>query len=101
VIFGGPALFLVGRGVFEYGVFARVSRNRWIGLLILACLTPMMRYVDRVHTGGACAGRPHIHTDGGRDGSAIAKCLRRSGRQHGSFTTATGEPAWPVHPASS
>jgi low temperature requirement protein LtrA len=45
VLFGGPALFLVGRGVFEYGVFARVSHNRWIGPLVLASLTPVMRYV--------------------------------------------------------
>ena len=42
VVFGGPALFLVGRAIFEYAVFARVSRNRWIGLLVLAVLTPVM-----------------------------------------------------------
>ena len=42
VIFGGPGLFLAGRAVFEYAVFARVSRNRWIGLLVLAALTPVM-----------------------------------------------------------
>jgi low temperature requirement protein LtrA len=42
VLLGGPALFLVGRAIFEYGVFARVSRNRWIGLLVLAALTPVM-----------------------------------------------------------
>jgi low temperature requirement protein LtrA len=41
VLFGGPALFLVGRAAFEYSVFARVSRNRWIGLLVLAALTPV------------------------------------------------------------
>jgi low temperature requirement protein LtrA len=40
VILGGPALFLVGRAIFEYAVFARVSRDRWIGLLALAALTP-------------------------------------------------------------
>jgi low temperature requirement protein LtrA len=45
VLFGGPALFLIGRAVFEYGVFARVSRNRWIGLLVLAALTPVMRHL--------------------------------------------------------
>jgi low temperature requirement protein LtrA len=42
VILGGPALFLVGRGGFEYAVFSRVSRNRPIGLLVLAALAPAM-----------------------------------------------------------
>jgi low temperature requirement protein LtrA len=42
VIFGGPGLFLVGRAIFEYAVFNRVSRNRWIGLLVLTALTPLM-----------------------------------------------------------
>jgi low temperature requirement protein LtrA len=42
VIFGGPGLFLAGRAIFEHAVFARVSRNRWIGLLVLAALTPVM-----------------------------------------------------------
>jgi low temperature requirement protein LtrA len=42
VMLGGPGLFLVGRAIFEYAVFARVSRNRWIGLLALAALTPVM-----------------------------------------------------------
>ncbi|SCE65837.1 Low temperature requirement protein LtrA [Micromonospora coriariae] len=42
VIFGGPALFLAGRAGFEYAVFARVSRDRPIGLVVLAALTPAM-----------------------------------------------------------
>jgi low temperature requirement protein LtrA len=42
VILGGPALFLAGRGGFEYAVFTRVSRDRWIGLLALAALAPVM-----------------------------------------------------------
>jgi low temperature requirement protein LtrA len=42
VLVGGPALFLAGRAIFEYAVFARVSRNRWIGLLVLAALTPVL-----------------------------------------------------------
>jgi low temperature requirement protein LtrA len=42
VILGGPALFLAGRARFEYAVFARVSRNRPIGLLVLAALAPPM-----------------------------------------------------------
>jgi low temperature requirement protein LtrA len=40
VILGGPALFLAGRAIFEYTVFARVSPDRLIGLLMLAALTP-------------------------------------------------------------
>jgi low temperature requirement protein LtrA len=42
VIFGGPALFLAGRAIFEYEVFGRVSRDRPIGLLVLAALAPAM-----------------------------------------------------------
>ncbi|MEH1055988.1 low temperature requirement protein A [Micromonospora sp. CPCC 206171] len=40
VILGGPALFLAGRGVFEYEVFGRVSRSRPIGVLVLAATSP-------------------------------------------------------------
>ncbi|WP_446211502.1 low temperature requirement protein A [Micromonospora sp. IBSANI012] len=40
VILGGPALFVAGRAVFEYQVFKRVSRDRLVGLLVLAALTP-------------------------------------------------------------
>jgi low temperature requirement protein LtrA len=43
VILGGPALFLAGRAGFEYTVFARVSWDRPIGLLVLAALAPVMR----------------------------------------------------------
>jgi low temperature requirement protein LtrA len=42
VILGGPAFFLLGRAIFEYTVFARVSRNRWIGLLLMAGLAAPM-----------------------------------------------------------
>jgi low temperature requirement protein LtrA len=42
VILGGPALFVAGRVGFEYAVFARVSRDRPIGLLVLAALAPVM-----------------------------------------------------------
>jgi low temperature requirement protein LtrA len=41
VILGGPALFLAGRAIFEYAVFARVSRDRPIGLLALAVAAPV------------------------------------------------------------
>ncbi|MEW2385181.1 low temperature requirement protein A [Micromonospora sp. NPDC047707] len=40
VMLGGPALFLAGRGMFEYGVFGRVSRSRVIGVLLLAAIAP-------------------------------------------------------------
>ena len=42
VILGGPALFLTGRAGFEYLVFARVSWDRPVGVLVLAVLTPVM-----------------------------------------------------------
>jgi low temperature requirement protein LtrA len=40
VILGGPALFLAGRSIFEYTVFARVSPDRPIGFLVLVALIP-------------------------------------------------------------
>ena len=42
VILGGPALFLAGRALFEYAVFARVSWDRPIGVLVLAVVSPAM-----------------------------------------------------------
>ncbi|PWU54036.1 low temperature requirement protein A [Micromonospora globispora] len=44
ILLGGPALFLAGLARFEYRVFSRVSRNRAIGLLVLAALTPAMLF---------------------------------------------------------
>ncbi|TYC06933.1 low temperature requirement protein A [Micromonospora sp. WP24] len=41
----GPALFLAGRAIFEYTVFARVSPDRPLGLLTLGALTPAMPHV--------------------------------------------------------
>jgi hypothetical protein len=41
-ILGGPALFLAGRGLFEYVVFSRVSLDRVIGILVLAAVSPAM-----------------------------------------------------------
>ncbi|WP_406074393.1 low temperature requirement protein A [Micromonospora sp. NBC_01638] len=40
VIFGGPALFLVGRSMLDYAVFSRVPWSRPIGVLLLAALAP-------------------------------------------------------------
>ncbi|TWH70774.1 low temperature requirement protein LtrA [Micromonospora olivasterospora] len=42
VILGGPALYVAGRAHFEYVVFARVSRPRIIGVLILVLAAPLM-----------------------------------------------------------
>jgi low temperature requirement protein LtrA len=42
VILGGPALFLAGRAILEYAVFGRVSRDRVIGVLVLAAISPAM-----------------------------------------------------------
>jgi low temperature requirement protein LtrA len=38
----GPALFLAGRARFEYEVFGRVSRSRWIALLVLVAFLPVV-----------------------------------------------------------
>jgi low temperature requirement protein LtrA len=42
VILGGPALFLAGRGFFEYAVFSRVSWDRVLGVVVLAAVSPAM-----------------------------------------------------------
>ncbi|MBM0276028.1 low temperature requirement protein A [Micromonospora tarensis] len=41
-ILGGPLLFLIGRALVEHAVFARVSRSRVIGALVLAGISPAM-----------------------------------------------------------
>ncbi|MGC1212540.1 MAG: low temperature requirement protein A [Micromonospora sp.] len=45
VMLGGPALFLAGLARFEYAVFSHTSRNRALGVLALAALTPAMLFV--------------------------------------------------------
>ncbi|SCF02573.1 low temperature requirement protein A [Micromonospora mirobrigensis] len=45
MILGGPALFLAGRARFEYEVFGRVSPSRWIAILALVVLTPLLVHV--------------------------------------------------------
>jgi low temperature requirement protein LtrA len=50
VILGGPALFLVGRAGSEYLVFARVSANRIIGVLVLAALTLVALHLEPLTT---------------------------------------------------
>ncbi|MCG5443269.1 low temperature requirement protein A [Micromonospora sp. NIE79] len=40
VILGGPALYLIGRGVLDFTVFGRISRSRSAGLVLLAAVAP-------------------------------------------------------------
>jgi low temperature requirement protein LtrA len=48
LILGGPALFLTGRAILGYAVFGRVSRDRVIGVLVLAAISPGMILVPPV-----------------------------------------------------
>jgi low temperature requirement protein LtrA len=41
VILGGPALFLIGRQLFEHTIFGRVSWTRPTGVLALAAFAPV------------------------------------------------------------
>jgi low temperature requirement protein LtrA len=41
-VLGGPALFLIGRAIFEYVVSARVSKARVIGVVTLAAVSPAL-----------------------------------------------------------
>ncbi len=45
LILGGPALFLVGRSIFEYEVFSRVSPSRPGGLLALVTVAPAVLFL--------------------------------------------------------
>jgi low temperature requirement protein LtrA len=55
VILGGPALYVVGRAGFEYTIFARVSRNRPIGVLVLVALVPVALVASPLLTAIAAA----------------------------------------------
>ncbi|MGI5211756.1 low temperature requirement protein A [Plantactinospora sp. CA-290183] len=52
-ILGGPALFLAGRSVLEFQVFARVSRSRKGSLLALGLLTPATLHLPPLAAGAA------------------------------------------------
>ncbi|KAB1921341.1 low temperature requirement protein A, partial [Micromonospora sp. ALFpr18c] len=52
VILGGPILFLVGRALAEYAVFARVSRSRLIGALALVAAAPAMTHLPPLAVAG-------------------------------------------------
>ncbi|MFC0032557.1 low temperature requirement protein A [Micromonospora chaiyaphumensis] len=45
MILGGPAFFLLGRARFEYEVFGRVSPSRWVAVLVLVVLMPVLKPV--------------------------------------------------------
>lgn len=47
-ILGGPALFLVGRGMLDYVAFSRVSWSRPIGVVVLAALIPVTLRLPQV-----------------------------------------------------
>jgi low temperature requirement protein LtrA len=47
-LFGGPALFLIGRTVFEYEVFSRISWSRLAWLAGLIAVSPAMVFVAPV-----------------------------------------------------
>ncbi|MFC4017069.1 low temperature requirement protein A [Micromonospora sp. GCM10011542] len=67
VILGGPALFLAGRGLFEYEVFGRVSRSRPIGVLVLAATSPAAFFLPPLLVAMAPAlvagGSRHVRSD--------------------------------------
>jgi low temperature requirement protein LtrA len=50
VIFGGPALFLLGRGILDYAAFSHISWTRPAGLIALAALAPAALRVPTVAT---------------------------------------------------
>ncbi|WP_422737397.1 low temperature requirement protein A [Micromonospora sp. WMMD729] len=51
-ILGGPVLFLAGRSLVEHAVFARVSRSRMIGALLLVAVSPAMVHVPPLVVAG-------------------------------------------------
>ena len=55
VIFGGPAIFLLGRGVLDYAAFSHVSWSRPIGVVALAALAPAGLAAPTVVTAGLAA----------------------------------------------
>ncbi|MFI6757545.1 low temperature requirement protein A [Micromonospora sp. NPDC050417] len=48
VILGGPALFLIGRGLLDYLVFGRVARTKVVGLVLLVVLAPAAAMVPPI-----------------------------------------------------
>ncbi|MEV4659280.1 low temperature requirement protein A [Micromonospora sp. NPDC049301] len=54
-ILGGPALYLAGRGFWEYLVYPRVSWTLTIGLLVLAALVPVALHLPPILAATAAA----------------------------------------------
>ncbi|MFK3980018.1 low temperature requirement protein A [Micromonospora sp. NPDC050397] len=52
-IAGGPALFLAGRSAFEYVIFGRVSRSRWVAMILLAAVAGAAFHLPPVATAAA------------------------------------------------
>lgn len=50
VMLGGPALFLLGRAGLQYLVFARVSPDRMLGLVVLIALAPAAVHLEALMT---------------------------------------------------
>lgn len=55
VIFGGPTLFLLGRGILDYAAFGHVSWSRPAGVVVLAALLPVALRISAVTTAGLAA----------------------------------------------
>jgi low temperature requirement protein LtrA len=45
VMLGGPAVFLIGRGLLDYTVFSRLSWSRPVGLVVLAAVAPAVQFM--------------------------------------------------------
>ena len=56
IIFGGPAMFLVGRAMLEYTTFSRISWSRPVGILLLTALAPLTLWMPPLAVGAAVAG---------------------------------------------
>jgi low temperature requirement protein LtrA len=72
VILGGPAMFLAGRGAFEYEVFSRVSLSRPGGILALLTVAPATLFLPPLF---AAVGAMLVLA-----GVAVADHLRSRGR---------------------
>jgi low temperature requirement protein LtrA len=55
VAFGGPALFLIGRGILDYAAFSHMSWSRPAGIAALAALAPVALMVPEVATSALAA----------------------------------------------
>ncbi|SEA83709.1 low temperature requirement protein A [Paraburkholderia sartisoli] len=49
---GGPALFIVGNGLYKRVVYGGFPLSHWIGLVLLAIVSPFALHTDLLMTGG-------------------------------------------------